>query len=146
MDGVGELGEFFINDADGLANVIRTQVDVILPEGTAVLNAANPDVVEMAELCDGKVIFYAEDPNLPAMAAHRAAGERTVFLRDGSIVLAEGETETVVLKLAKLKPPTAAHPENVLAAVAATWALDVTPDLIGAGLRSFDPNPKKAAH
>ena len=146
MDGVAELGEFYINDADGLANVIRTQVDVILPEGTAVLNAANPEVAEMAELCDGKVIFYAEDPTLPAMAAHRAAGERTVFLRDGGIVLAEGETETVVLKLAKLKPPTASHPENVLAAVAATWALDVTPDLIGAGLRSFDPSPKKAVH
>jgi cyanophycin synthetase len=42
MDGVAELGEFYINDADGLANVVRTQVDVILPDGVAVLNAADP--------------------------------------------------------------------------------------------------------
>jgi cyanophycin synthetase len=30
-----------------------------------------------------------------------------------------------------------------MAAVAAAWALDIAPDLIEAGLRTFDSNPKK---
>jgi cyanophycin synthetase len=39
---------------DKLYNVLRTQVDVVLPSGAAVLNAADPQVVEMADLCDGE--------------------------------------------------------------------------------------------
>jgi cyanophycin synthetase len=146
MDGHEVLGEFYINDADGMANVVRTQVDVILPHGVAVLNAANAAVAELAELCDGKVIFYAADPALPLIVAHRAAGERAVILRDGKVVLADGSVETPLLSLSSLKPGAAGEGEAVLAAVAATWALGVPPDLIGAGLRTFDPLPKKANH
>ena len=37
----------------------------------------------------------------------------------------------------------AAQAEAVLAAVAAGWALGLAPELIGAGLRTFDSTPKK---
>jgi len=144
MQGHEVLGEFYINDADGMANVVRTQVDVILPDGVAVLNAADAAVAELAELCDGKVIFYAPDPTLPVVLAHRAAGERAVILRDGKVVLADGGVETALLSLASLKAGAGDDPGSVLAAVAAAWALDVPADLIAAGLRSFDPHPKKA--
>lgn len=144
MDGHDVLGEYYIVDTDGMANVVRTQVDVILPDGVAVLNGANAAVAELAELCDGKVIFYALDPALPLIVAHRAAGERAVILRDGKVVLAEGSVETALLSLAALKPGAAAQPECVLAAVAATWALGVPADLIGAGLRTCDPVPTQA--
>jgi len=49
---------FDIQDAEQTFKVARTQVDVHLPSGTAVLNTADPQVIEMAALCDGKVIFY----------------------------------------------------------------------------------------
>ncbi|MFZ6648228.1 cyanophycin synthetase [Undibacterium sp. TJN25] len=143
MDGHEDLAEFYIHEGDQMFNVVRTQVDVILPHGAAVLNAADARVVELAELCDGKVIFYGQDPELEAIVRHRAAGERVVFLRDSSIVLASGTEETALLPLSSLKPAKAAQPESVIAAVAAAWALDVTPELIGAGLRTFDSNPKK---
>ncbi|MES2017893.1 MAG: cyanophycin synthetase [Pseudomonadota bacterium] len=146
MDGHEVLGEYYINDADGMANVVRTQVDVILPDGVAVLNGENAAVVELAELCDGKVIFYAVDPTAPAVVAHRAAGERAVILRDGKVVLAEGSSETALLSLASLKSGAADQPHSVLAAVAATWALGIPADLIGAGLRTYESHPKKASH
>jgi cyanophycin synthetase len=146
MDGHDVLGEFYINDADGMANVVRTQVDVILPDGVAVLNAANPAVAELADLCDGKVIFYGLDPVLPVIAAHLAAGERAVIMRNGKIIVAEGSTETAILSLATLKAGVAEDPESLLAAVAATWALGVPADLIGAGLRTFDPRVKETRH
>lgn len=140
------LAPFDILDAEQAYKVVRTQVDVILPSGTAVLNAVDPQVVEMAELCDGKVIFYAIDPNLPAMARHRDAGEKVVFVRDGHIVLAEGAHTIASLALSSLAPAKASQPEMVMAAVAAAWALNISPELIGAGLRTFESNPKKTPY
>lgn len=140
------LNAFDILDAEQVFKVARTQVDVVLPSGTAVLHAADPQVVEMAELCDGKVIFYALDPALPAIAQHRAAGEKVVFVRDDHIVLEQGDTTIASFALASLKPAKASQPEMVMAAVAAAWALNIAPELIGAGLRTFESNPKKTPY
>ncbi|MET3118194.1 cyanophycin synthetase [Undibacterium sp. GrIS 1.8] len=146
MDGHAELGEFYIDEADQMFKVMRTQVDVVLPDGVAVLNAADSQVVELAELCDGKVIFYGLNDALEAIVQHRAKNERAVFLRDNHIILAEGTEETSLLSLSTLKPIKAAQPEVVMAAVAAAWALEISPDLIVAGLRTFDSSPKKARY
>ena len=140
------LVPFDILDAEQAYKVARTQVDVILPTGTAVLNAADPQVVEMAELCDGKVIFYGMDGTSAVLSQHRAAGERVVFVRDDQIVLAHGAQDIALLPLASLKPAKASQPEMVMAAVAAAWALNIPPELIGAGLRTFESNPKKTPY
>lgn len=143
MNGIDEVAEFHIRDQDAMRNVIRSQVDVILPDGVAVLNAADDAVANLAELCDGSVIYYAADEHNPTVAAHRQAGERVVFARDGRIVLAAGEQETLLIALSAMKPSTVKYPENVLAAVAAAWALGVPSDLLCGGLRAFDATPKK---
>ena len=140
------LKECHITDQDRLFNIVRTQIDVILPEGVAVLNADQARIVELAGLCDGSVIFYSERADLPVLLQHRAAGGRVVFLREQCIVLAQGETETALLPLSSLKPIKAAQPANVMAAIGAAWALQLSPDLIEAGLRSFESNPKKTHH
>jgi cyanophycin synthetase len=136
------LHDFYIDHLDKHYSVVRTQVDVILPQGTAVLNAADPEVVEMAALCDGNVIFYAQDPQLAAIMTHRAQGERVLFVHDGQIVLAHGMAEVALIPLASMKPAKAGKPDMVMAAVAAAWALGVTPELIVAGLRTFESAPK----
>jgi len=142
MGQLNDVAEFHIDDEDALANVVRSQVDVILSNGAAVLNAADPEVVKLAELSDGRVIFYAMDESNPVMAAHRAGGERIVFARDNHIVLAEGEVETRLLDLGKIMPATVKHPASVLAATAAAWALGLPHDLICGGLRAFDATKK----
>lgn len=143
MNGIEDVADFYIRDADAMRNVIRSQVDVILPDGVAVLNAADERVAGLAELCDGSVIYYAADETNPTLAAHRQNGERVVFARDGRIVLAAGEQETPLIALSAMKPSTVKYPENVLAAVAAAWALGVPSDLLCGGLRAFDATPKK---
>ena len=140
LDGLDALGAYYIDDAEKLFNVVRTQIDVVLPSGTAVLNATDPRVVGMAELCDGEVIFYGPDAALPAIAAHGATGGRVVYLRDRHIVLARGNDEISSIPLDSLNPAKAAKPEMVMAAVAAAWALNIKPELIGAGLRTFRAN------
>ena len=74
---------------------------------------------------------------------HREDGERVVFVRDQHIVLAKGSEETALLPLSSLKPAKAAQPESILAAVAAAWALNIDPELIEAGLRTFDSSQKR---
>jgi cyanophycin synthetase len=138
MGQVDEVADLYVRDEDALLNVVRSQVDVVLSEGAAVLNAADPRVVPLAELSDGGVIFYALDENNAVLKQHRAAGGRVAFVRDQHIVLAQGFEDAPLLGLSKLKPATAAQPEAVLAAAATGWALDVPTDLICAGLRSFE--------
>jgi len=144
MGRVSEVEDLYVRDEDALFNVVRSQVDVVLSEGAAVLNAADPQVVKLAGLSDGGVIFYALDEHNEVLRQHRAAGGRVAFLRDEHIVLAQGPEEAPLLGLAKLKPATASQPEAVVAASATSWALDVPTDLICAGLRTFDAAVQKA--
>lgn len=142
------LGDHDINDADRLYDVFRTQVDVVLPSGAAVLNARDPRVVEMAALCDGEIVFFAPNPGEPALASHLALGKRGVTVRDGQIVLARGRDEQPVAALAAV-PLTcggrvAFQVENVLAAVAAAWALDIPPAVMQAGIETFGADPADA--
>ena len=143
VSGFETLNDFYIDDLNKLYNVVRTQVDVILPHGTAVLNAADPEVVEMAALCDGQVIFYALDAQLEPITTHRAQGGRALFVGDGHIVLAQGLEKIASIPLASMKKAKAEKPEMVMAAVAAAWALGLAPELIAAGLRAFESDTKK---
>jgi len=101
-------------------------------------------VVEMAELCDGDVIFYAPTASLQVIAAHRDDGGRAVFARDGDIVLASGTNETAVLHGALALAGPAVPAESVLAAVASAWAMQVPTELICAGLRTFGSEASRA--
>lgn len=146
IDWQESLRHFDILDAEQTFKVARTQIDVVLPTGTAVLNAAEPQVVELAALCDGKVIYYGMDEHQPVLDTHRRNGERIVFVRDQAIVLAAGTEEIALLPLSDLKPAKAAQPEMVMAAVAGAWALGIPVELIAAGLRTFESNPKKTPY
>ena len=135
---VADVADLYVRDRDALYGVVRSQVDVVLSHGVAVLNAADAQIVDLAGLCDGAVIFYALDERNDVLRRHRAEGGRAVFLRDDHIVLATGPDEMPLLGLSKVKPATASHPAALLAAAAAGWALDVPTDLICAGLRNHD--------
>lgn len=135
IDPADSLPEFYIEDAEQMSRVMRTQVDVVLSTGVAVLNATDERVAELASLCDGSVIFFAISSAAPVIAAHLASGERAVFMRDGNIVLATGKEEILI---DNATPHAALTMENSLAAVAAAWALGIGPDLIRAGIETFE--------
>ncbi len=147
------LAQHDFHDREALRKVLRTQVDVVLSHGFAVLNAADEIVAALAELCDGESILYAVDPQCEALSVHRGAGARggrAVFVRDGRVVLATGSAETRLAPLQRLAQgrsgPTGApiDTEVLLAAIAAAWAMDVPPDLIVAGIETFAAEPTAA--
>ncbi|MBK8744527.1 cyanophycin synthetase [Propionivibrio sp.] len=135
------LGLSYISTVDELAVVKRVIVRNVKPDvGVAVLNAADPMVVRMADACPGKVTFFARDRNHPVMAMHRAQGKRVVYLDADSIVATEGGFEQRI-PLAEI-PVTANgaigfQVENAMAAAGAGWALGIDWSVIRAGLANF---------
>lgn len=130
-----------IDSADTLAQVERTVIDVVIPGGTAVLNAADPRVAAMATHCKGSVLFWALSADQPVLREHREGGGRVAFVRSGDLILAEGDREMIVAPL-NLIPLTADnrvgfHVENALAACAGAWAWGISIEQIRAGLFSF---------
>jgi len=130
-------GEFFTT----FRNTYRTQVDVVLKKGYSVLNAADETVADLARYSDGEVIFFAADPGVAAMVSHLAEGKRGVFVRDGRITLATGGNETRLCRLGDVpligKAKEATTIANVLAAVAAGWALGLTQEVISTAIKTF---------
>jgi cyanophycin synthetase len=153
LEGWERLAEFDIHAPEAMYKVMRTQVDVVLETGTAVLNAGDARIVEMAPLCDGEVILYGVDGSCEAITAHRAAGKKAVLARQDGVVLATGAQEVVLddlLDLAHtraraLSSNKAAANEVLLAAVAAAWAQGISPELIAAGIETFDAEVGSAA-
>lgn len=148
LDGFEELGAFDIVESDQMVKVLRTQVDVVLPEGTAVLNAADARVAGLAPLCDGDVILYSANPLAPALAEHQNKGGKAVLVRQDRIVLANGSSESFLPGLGRLTAWRATHVgvglESLLAAVAAAWALGIPLNLIGAGVEAFEADLQAA--
>jgi cyanophycin synthetase len=134
------LGLNYITTVEDLAVIKRVIVQNVAPGGFAVLNAADPIVLQMAGMCPGDVILFAVDGRLPALAAHRAQGRRVVYVDGGDIVAAEGSAR-VRLPLREV-PLTRGgtigfQVENALAAVGAAWGAGLAFDAVRSGLASF---------
>lgn len=138
LDPSCHFGEYYIETDEQVCNVLRTQVDVVLSDGVAVLNASDPLVAQLAEYCDGEVIFFSSDAAL--VAEHLAQAGRAVWVREGVIVLGAGAQEIILFRLASIPVAEAEcqQLDNVLAAVAAAWALGIAIDLIRAGIATFE--------
>jgi cyanophycin synthetase len=151
VEGAETLADYDIQDAEQVFHVLRTQVDIVLPDGAAVLNAADPLVLRMAELCDGEVILYGPGPDLPAIAEHRANNGRALFLRDNRIMLATGAVEGLLAELpastAQKNAAEGGRAASLLAATGAAVALGIPVEIIRVGIETFeqDRNGKRPA-
>ncbi|MDP1594323.1 MAG: cyanophycin synthetase [Gallionella sp.] len=140
LDPSCHFGEYYIETVEQVCNVLRTQVDVVLPDGVAVLNASDPLVAQLAEYCDGEVIFFSSDADSSVIREHLAQAGRAVWVREGVIVLGTGAQEIILFRLASVPVAESERQQldNVLAAIAAAWALGISVDLIRAGIATFE--------
>jgi cyanophycin synthetase len=134
--------ECSITEPEQIYNVMRTQVDVVLPTGAAVLNADDESVAKMSELSDGEVIFFSRYGLNEITQEHLQKGARALFTENNQIVLAQGSDRQNLIALSGvplLQSSSKSNTlENVLAAVAAAWALNTPRDIIVAGLQTFN--------
>ena len=140
-----ELATFDIHTSEHMHNVVRTQVDVVLAGGVAVLHAADAGALQLAPLSDGEVMLYAADAGLPSIGAHIGNGGRAVVLQNGHVTLCTGSQHAVLPGLGSLQEWRSRHgalaDEAILAAVATAWALGLQPLLIGTGIGAFEGEP-----
>ena len=139
--GIGDhLGLNYITTVDELAVVKRVIVENVAPHGTAVLNAADPQVARMAAHGPGGIIFFARDKANPVLATHKAQGKRVVYANEEGIVCQEGRKSYRI--------PFSAIPlthngsigfqvENAMAATATGWALGLDWAVIEKALTGF---------
>jgi cyanophycin synthetase len=134
------LGLNFITTVEDLAVVKRVIVQNVAPGGTAVLNAADPMVVNMAALCPGGVTFFARDAQHPVMNMHRAQGRRVVYVDGNAILAAEGRNvqriELADIPLTR-NGAIGFQVENAMAAIGAAWGLGLAWEVVRAGLKTF---------
>jgi cyanophycin synthetase len=139
--GAGDhLGLNYITTLEDLAVLKRVIVQNVAPGGMAVLNAADPIVAAMAENTRGDVTYFAQDSSLPLMQKHRAQGRRIVYVEDGFIVAAQGKAEERIdLKEVPITRGGVVgfQVENVMASVAAAWAVGIEWNTIRTGLKTF---------
>ncbi|MBS0453640.1 MAG: cyanophycin synthetase [Proteobacteria bacterium] len=134
------LGLNYITSVEELAVLKRVIVRNVAPGGYGVLNAADPNVAAMAAGCPGNIIFFSADRSHPVMATHRAQGKRTVFVDQDAVVASEGSwRERVPLRDVPItrNGTIGFQVDNVMAAVAAAWAVGLDWDTIRSGLASF---------
>jgi cyanophycin synthetase len=141
------LGLSEVHDVETLAKVKRCIVDVVPPGGTSVLNANDPHCVAMAPYSAGRIRYFALDGNHPVIVRHRGLGGQAIFVRDNTIIVAEGPKEETFLSLNRV-PLTRGgkvtfHVENTLAAIAAALALKVPADVVRARAESFTADMDK---
>jgi cyanophycin synthetase len=146
------IPERHIDTPDLLWKVLRTQVDVVLTRGAAVLNADDEQCVSLAELCDGEIILFGRHGDAEALNSHRASGGRWVSALGDQITLMKGEERVASLpmrspsRLMSMSDGEGADSagrvfdavQALLAAVAASWAAGLSPSLIEAGLETLD--------
>ena len=139
LDPTDTLPECAIEDEVAIWKVMRTQVDVVLPTGTAVLNGDDAEVADMARLCQGNVIFFSRFGSSEPVKEHLAKGGRAIFSRDGQIVLAQGDDVRPLISintipLLQLRSDAL---ESVLAAIGVGVAMDIPREIMATGIQTF---------
>lgn len=134
------LGLNYITTLEDLTVLKRVVVLNVAPSGMAVLNATDPEVVKMAAHCSGRVTYFGQDASHPVITTHRALGQRVVFVDNGDVVAAEGNTEVrIPLNSIPLtyNGTVGFQIDNAMAAIGAAWALDIPWPVVREGLSGF---------
>ncbi len=140
--GTDHLGLGYMETLEQMTKVKRCVVDVVLPGGTAVLNATDAHVAGMAEFSKGSVLFFSHDAENAVLTEHRKQGRNGVYVKDEAIYLAEGAAERCLIRLGDIGMPHTGHfafqIDNILAAIGAAWAHGLGDEAMADGLRSFE--------
>ena len=135
------LGLNYITTLEDLAVLKRVIVQNVAPNGYAVLNADDPISARFGAVATGNVVYFSRDRANPLLVTHRAQGRAVVFVDGDDISIINQGEEVCRLALADI-PLTLGgklgfQVDNVMAAVAAAWAVNVSAEALRHGLASF---------
>lgn len=135
------LGLKYVDGLETMKRVKRAPLDVVLPTGAAVLNADDPSAVALGRNCRGENILFGRSVTNPVLQDHCGSGKRAVYVDGEAIVLVAQSSQHASIALGKLAFGTFGRDsfevDNVLAAVAAAWAMGVRETTVLNGLGRF---------
>lgn len=137
------LGQDNLESLDDLVWVKSAVLEAVRPEGYAVLNADDDCLPQLLARLQCRVILFSLREDSPPVRRHLGAGGKAIFLRDGFLCLAEGNTCEPLVNVRDI-PITwggraAYNVANAMAAAAALWGLGVQGESIKLGLSTFLP-------
>ncbi|MCY0880084.1 MAG: cyanophycin synthetase [Firmicutes bacterium] len=139
--GRDHLGQDGIETLEDLIHLKSLIVDVVRPQGTAVLNADDVHVLTMRERCRGRLLLFSTRADNPEVIRHLARGGEAVFVKRGYLYYGSGEAETRLVGVralpASLGGVAAMNVANAAAAAGAAIALGIAPRLVSSGLKTF---------
>lgn len=135
------LGQYGIETLEDIAHVKSLVAEVVRPHSYVILNADDPLVVQMAKRTKGRVIYFSTEKDNVFIRKHLGMGGTGVFVRRGMILLCQGSRSYRICSVKQI-PVTwdgkAKHNiHNVLASVAAGWALGLSAEAIRNSLKNF---------
>jgi cyanophycin synthetase len=132
-----------------LAEVKATICRITRPDGWVVLNADDPLVAAVGRRVRGQVAYFTlGGRSSPVLSRHRAKGGRVYLAHRGSLIEANGDSETPIVELERV-PMTigglARHNvANALAAAGGARGLGATIEEVRDGLADFAPDPERS--
>ena len=135
------LGQYGVETLEDIAHVKSLVAEVVKPHSYVVLNADDPYVISMSQRTKGRVILFSTEKDNIQVRNHLDKEGTAVFVRSGIILLCQGSQ---IFRICSVKqiPVTwegkAKHNiYNVLAAIAAGWALGLSAVAIRKSLQEF---------
>ncbi|MBE3591497.1 MAG: cyanophycin synthetase [Thermoanaerobacter sp.] len=134
------LGIDGIETLEDLAFVKALVVEAVKEDGYSVLNADDPMTTYLAQRAKSKIIYFSMYDNNLTVKKHIEKGGIAVYVKDGVIVIANGQIIPVV-KIeeipAALSGKVLYNVENALAAIAASYGVKVPVNIIAKGIKTF---------
>ncbi|HBM16669.1 MAG TPA: cyanophycin synthetase [Lentisphaeria bacterium] len=140
------IGNDFVDTVEDLAFVKAVVLEVVKPEGTAVLNAQDELVMKFYRRAKGNVILFSLDENNQYFKEHLEDGKTGVTVSNGRIVIKNGDNniDTIIATVHEVPITFGGAADfnvaNTLAVVAALYGLKMPKHLIKLGITTFFPS------
>ena len=127
-----------VGDRDREIKAVRAPLDVVLPNGTGVLCADDPEVCELSRYNRGRLVYFGQSLDNPLLRAHLDQQGAAVSIERGQLVIASGGH---IRPLCAVDGITKRHRHRrgfrlltALSAVAAAWAFGLNEDVLSSAL------------
>jgi cyanophycin synthetase len=136
------LGLKDVNTLEDLARVKSVVPRAVSKRGFAVLNAQDPRVYAMKDLCDGTVVCFSMDENDPNIRRRAERGRISCVYENGYVTILKGKWKVRIEKVSNIPITYGGRAEfmiqNVLAATLACFVHGVSIEDLRVGLTTFN--------
>jgi cyanophycin synthetase len=141
--------EFDLEDPERHFALHRTPVDMVLPNGAAILPSDDTACMAMNPLCSGDTILLGYHGIDDAIAKQIEEGRRAVVVQDQTIRLLDGLKQKDLLPLQGISPAVPSDRLTVLgwlAGIAAAWHLGMPMEAMKALLQTWTGSEESHRH